>query len=531
MGICGRNSKKDKKKSEKDDKENKENKENKDDISDEIDDIDLKSNDDLYYEWMNGGGITESKTVNTYGDNDNPPYDLVVDIKSIYELNKGWKIYHYGNKDNISRTNNYDPKEKYIISVIGNANRGKTFLLRLLSAFEALNEVSKNSITTLGLSMKFPKNKEFILLDTVGFNAPLLIDEYNEKKDIRDLSGDNFNKIIHTITRGQIITNYLLQNFIINEADIVICLIAQLNFSEQIFLNQIRAQCEGKKSLYVVHNLIHLKDREEIDKYLKETLLKSYTFDLEKIKIPKFGNDYSFGYYFREKSLSNKNNNKDVLHFILGNENKEELKYYNKTTIEYLKDIIQTNSSLEHKQILNSLKDYIQETSGEIFKNPLNSIKLSETEIKCEVKKLQTKDIAINELEKVTFIEEKFKPQYRYYVMANDLFIEILVCSQTKIIECNFEYVKDSVNFIIKAEKLKVPSKEKKKIFLERGKYGEFEIKIQLDLNEYNIKSIIEEREESIQKGIIRIKYPIEPFNKNIYNKKETTTTDGKVTI
>ena len=492
---------------------------------------DFKSNEDLYYEWMrmNGGENRQNENINTYGDNDNPPYDLVVDIKSIYELTKGWKIYYYGNKDNISRTNNYDPKEKYIISVIGNANRGKTFLLRLLSAFEALNEVSKNSITTLGLSMKFPKNKEFILLDTVGFNAPLLIDEYNEKKDIRDSPGDNFNKIIHTITRGQIITNYLLQNFIINEADIVICLIAQLNFSEQIFLNQIRAQCEGKKSLYVVHNLIHLKDKKEIEKYLEETLLKSYTFDLEQIKIPKFGNDNSFSYYFREKSLSNnKNNNKDVLHFILGNENKPELKYYNTTTIEYLKDIIQTNCSSEHKQILNSLKDYIKETSGEIFKNPLNSIKLSETEIKCDVKKLQTKDISINELEKVTFIEEKFKPQYRYYVKTKYLYIEILVCSKTELIDCNFEYVKDSysVNFIIKAKKVKDSSKEKTKVFLERRKYGEFEIKFSMDLNEYNIKSIIiEAREESIEKGIIRIKYPIEPLNKNACNQKETILT------
>ena len=275
--------------------------------------------------------------------------------------------------------------------------------------------------------------------------------------------------------------------------------------------------------------MIHLKDKKEIEKYLEETLLKSYTFDLEKIQIPKFGKDYSFGYYFREKSLSNnKNNNKDVLHFILGNENKPELKYYNTTTIEYLKDIIQTNCSSEHKQILNSLKDYIKETSGEIFKNPLNSIKLSETEIKCDVKKLQTKDISINELEKVTFIEEKFKPQYRYYVKTKYLYIEILVCSKTELIDCNFEYVKDSysVNFIIKAKKVKDSSKEKTKVFLERRKYGEFEIKFSMDLNEYNIKSIIiEKREESIEKGIIRIKYPIEPLNKNACNQKETILT------
>ena len=131
MGKCWCFSNNDKNKMEMKNKENKD-----EDINFGIDNNDFKSNDDLYYEWINEGGITESKNINTYENDDNPPYDLVVDIKSIYELNKGWKIYHYGKKDNISRTKNYDPKEKYIISVIGNANRGKTFLLRLLSALK-----------------------------------------------------------------------------------------------------------------------------------------------------------------------------------------------------------------------------------------------------------------------------------------------------------------------------------------------------------------------------------------------------------
>ena len=487
-----------------------------------IDDF-AKSNDELYYEWTKD--IQQNDNINKYEESENPPYDLVIDIKSIYELNKGWKIYSFGNDENVSRTKNYDPKKKYIISVIGNANRGKTFLLKLLSNFQELDEVSKNSITTLGLSIKIPKDKCFILLDTVGFNAPLLIDNIkNQEKDIRESSEDKLNKILNTITRGQIITNYLLQNFIIKEADIIICLIAQLNYSEQIFLNQIRAQCEGKKTLYVVHNLIHLNNKVEIEKYLNEILLKSYTFNLEKINIPKFGNNNSFNYYFREKSLTNnQNNNKDVLHFILGNQKFEELKFYNTTTIDYLKNIIDTDCPASHQNILHSLKDYIQKSSAEIFKKQLDSIKLSDTEIKCEIKKLQTKDIAINELEKITFIEEKFKPQYRYYVMGENLYIEIVICSKADITDYQFKYKEESVEFVIKGKKIKNETySSNAKILVDRRKYGDFEIKFTIDLDEYNIKTIIKDVKLSIDKGIAKIIYPIEPWNKIVYDKTRT---------
>ena len=492
-----------------------------------IDDV-AKSNDEPHDEWIKD--IQQNDKIDKYEQSENPPYDLVIDIKSIYELNKGWKIYSFGNDKNVSRTKNYDHKKKYIISVIGNANRGKTFLLRLLSNFKELDEVSKDSITTLGLSIKIPQESNFILLDTVGFNAPLLIENINQqKKDIRESSEDKFNKILNTITRGQIITNYLLQNFIINEADIIICLIAQLNYSEQIFLNQIRAQCEGKKTLYVVHNLIHLQNQEEIEKYINEILLKSYTFNLEKINIPKFGNDNSFNYYFREKSLTNnEKNNKEVLHFILGNEKHTELKYYNTTTIDYLKDIIDTNCSSSHQNILNSLKDYIQKSSAEIFKTQLDSIKLSNTEIKCEIKKLETKDIAINELEKITFIEEKFKPQYRYYVMGENLYIEIVICSKADITDRQFNYKEESVEFVIKGKKIKNETySSNAKILVDRRKYGDFEIKFTMYLDVYNIKAIIKDEKIYIDKGIITIKYPIEPSNKIAYDKTKEQTTQN----
>ena len=52
-------------------------------------------------------------------------YDVVIDIKSIKDLNKtGWNIIYSGNKENKRKM--IESERKTIISVLGNTNRGKT---------------------------------------------------------------------------------------------------------------------------------------------------------------------------------------------------------------------------------------------------------------------------------------------------------------------------------------------------------------------------------------------------------------------
>ena len=188
---------------------------------------------------------------------DNPIYDIVIDIKTILDLVKGWNIILNGNEENQLRILKKFDEKNFVISVIGNSNRGKTYILNKISDFKEKNETSKFSIQTKGLSIKSPIDKEFILMDTVGFNAPILIgDDDNNIRD--DENEENLDGKINKITRGQIITNYLFQNFIINEAYILICMIGQITFSEQQFLNKIRVFCTNKKKLFIIHNLIHL---------------------------------------------------------------------------------------------------------------------------------------------------------------------------------------------------------------------------------------------------------------------------------
>ena len=145
-------------------------------------------------------------------------------------------------------------------------------MLRKISDIKEMEDVAKNSYQTKGLSVKYPKDCDYYLLDTLGFNAPILVEDL--QKDIRN--DEDYSIKINQVTKGQIITNYLLQNFIINESDILLCLIGQLTYSEQQFLSKIRTFCNNNKKLYIIHNLIHLNDEESVKKYINDILLKSF---------------------------------------------------------------------------------------------------------------------------------------------------------------------------------------------------------------------------------------------------------------
>ena len=83
-------------------------------------------------------------------------YDIVIDIKSVKDINKGWKI-----KMSDKGKNNYEKykEEKVLkIGVIGNANKGKSYILSRISKIDF---PSGTSIRTEGLSIKYPELERF----------------------------------------------------------------------------------------------------------------------------------------------------------------------------------------------------------------------------------------------------------------------------------------------------------------------------------------------------------------------------------
>lgn len=99
-------------------------------------------------------------------------YDVEVNINSILDIKKGWEItFTREGKQRFEEAKKIPMK---IYSVIGNKNRGKSFVLSKIS--------DKNlpwgfSVTTKGISISFPEYGGIAVLDSAGLESPLLEDD------------------------------------------------------------------------------------------------------------------------------------------------------------------------------------------------------------------------------------------------------------------------------------------------------------------------------------------------------------------
>ena len=165
-------------------------------------------------------------------------YDIIVDIKSVKDICQGWEI-------KMSKRAEEDyaklKEDKVIrIGVIGNANKGKSFLLSKISK---INLPSGTNIRTEGLSIKYPdldkyENRRIVLLDSAGLETPVLIDDENKKEE---------NDLFKEKSREKLITEFFLQNYIINNSDILLIVVGILTYSEQKLLNKIKIQLKNSK--------------------------------------------------------------------------------------------------------------------------------------------------------------------------------------------------------------------------------------------------------------------------------------------
>ena len=258
-------------------------------------------------------------------------YDIIIDIKSIKGISQGWEI-----KKSKRAETNYDQfkKDKVIrIGVIGNSNKGKSFLLSKISKIK--NLPSGTSIRTEGLSVKYPeldtyKDRKIVLLDSAGLETPVLNEDdiYNTNNDTIDETNNNANsnsnnknnneitekekndteegeeieensEDVNTIeeqndinykkneisdienvkkqfkekSREKLITELFLQNYIMNNSDILIIVVGIMTYSEQKLLNRIKTEILRSKlrnrPLFIIHNLITYTTIEQVEDYIK----------------------------------------------------------------------------------------------------------------------------------------------------------------------------------------------------------------------------------------------------------------------
>ena len=372
-------------------------------------------------------------------------YDIIFNIDSLENLKiNGWQL--ESNDEGYKKYEEKKDKKNTVVSVIGNKNKGKSFILAKLSNIEIPDGFN---ITTKGLSVIYPKyeDKNIIFLDTAGFEIPLCENEEifkfkTEDKDyqaldegqkknvsIKDyLNEDEYITQTMQFTRDRQNTDYFLQKFILDSADILLCIVNQLNLSDHKFLNRIQEENKDKK-IFVIHNLKTLKKQNEVEDYINEILLKLVTSKLQKgiyIKIDdnknntKKENNIYYKQIFNHKD--DKNKNREVIHLFMANDKSEAGDYYNNSTLEFIKNQIISFVNNKRFPIIEKVKDYLFNHSEEFFNDPLENIDDIKIIDDNNIKKLkytgkpyELKECYVDELGNTNFIQTNYQPNYSVY--------------------------------------------------------------------------------------------------------------------
>ena len=483
-------------------------------------------------------------------------YDIVIGINSIKNINKeGWEVkFDEKGKKKYERNKNRD---LITIGVLGNSNKGKSFLLSKISKIQLL---SGTSINTEGLSIRYPelkkhKGRKLILLDSAGLETPVLIsDNINKKNDNEDENEKN--KEFKENTRDKIMTELFLQNLIIEVSDILFIVVGKLTYSEQLLINKIKMECKNKRKrvIFVIHNLQEFRTKKQVEDYLKNTLLKCSTFNLKKRTWISTQKDEEKKKDINEMINNNINNNNqeddddeligdeaieesqfydvhfteiikygnnklEVYHLILANEDSDAGKVYNQYTYNFIEHVYNLIAEPKKFEIFDEVKKNIKKLSGLILKDDIKDIPFTDNDKILEQKRIKLeyeKDLSLkkcftDELGFSFFKTGDFEPKYNCF-KPDERTVEIRVetpgninCTVTHTIEG------DKTIVIIKGEKKRDTSPENPDdVFLNFREFSEFELHIPLKVKEFKINSQNpKEGYPKFQQGCLLIQYEL----------------------
>ena len=429
-------------------------------------------------------------------------YDVIINIKSVKDLTKGWKI-----KMNERGKKNYEQyKDKKIlkIGVIGNANKGKSYILSKISKIDL---PSGTSIRTKGLSIKYPDLEIFIdrkiaLLDSAGLETPVLRDNKNGKNNL------DSKELFKEKSREKLITELFLQNYIIHNSDILILVVGILTYSEQKLLNRIVTEVKRakiNKPLYIIHNLKTFVEQVQVEEYIKKYLLQSATFTLVKGEKISTKITENTGIHFYEEGTK-------IFHLIFANEQSNAGLFYNRYTLEFLEKTYQSVTDLKSFDVIKTVKERFIEISKEIIENKEKKIFLMEDFdendelIKLKnIENITLKKCLIDELGFSNLKGNGFEPNYNYYQKDENLIVRVECPGNSKCV-ANLDYSGEFT--IIKLKGIKKRDLEPEENIYNNREFDEFTLEILYKAGDYLIKN--EEPKKEEKKGIIIFSFKLE---------------------
>ena len=320
-------------------------------------------------------------------------YDVVIDLDSINALkNKGWEIKYNKEREEIYKK--IITEETIKIEVLRLNNVGKSFILGLIAKVVI---PTGYSIATKGISIKYiegenDSEKDVCLLDSAGFETPLLKDELilqgkkedSSKKDVdknineEKVNDDNNNKkktefelqrefdeFEYELAKDKTQTERFIEQLITSLSDMLILVIGKLTRTEQKLITRIknivkeRDNCQIR-TIVIIHNLAQYHKKIEIDNHINNSLKQSATFHLIEKKIIGI-KGYEDRTFFVEES--NQGDIK-VVHYIMAKQGTEAGDYYNNLTLQLIKHKYNDCNSRKAidipKEIVKSFSNYLQ---------------------------------------------------------------------------------------------------------------------------------------------------------------------------
>ena len=332
-------------------------------------------------------------------------------------------------------------------------------------------------------------------------------------ESIKETPKKDENEIFKENSRDKLITELFLQNYIINQSNILIIVVGILTYSEQKMLCKIKNEIlssNEKKPLYIIHNLMTYTTIEQVEDYISNCLLKSSTFSLKLGHKISTKTQRKSGVYYYEKIFGN-----EIYHLIFANEGSEAGIFYNNLTLDFIENSYQRVINIKPYDAIKTVKEQFTKMSREIIEKtekPL-TLEFDETNnnyIKLKnPKKITLKCCSINELGISNLVSNGFEPTYNLYKNDNKIILKIESGGNSTIIDANLLLGQgENTCLIVTGEKKrdKEPKNLDDNIFNSR-KFGKFYLNIPIK-GDYIIKNETPKIFE--KKGILFIEYNLD---------------------
>ena len=256
-------------------------------------------------------------------------------------------------------------------------------------------------------------------------------DFFNERNEFRNKIQEK-DKQLNFLTNERRMTDFFLQRFIVENANIIILVVGKLSIDDQFFLNKLTKLIRDNNKVFlqkiiVIHNLISMKEIKVVNDYIENTLNKSLTFSLKKcddLYLKDAKKQYNKVRYYEEEPDSD-SKSKNIIHLIMAQDGTEAGDFYNDSTIDYIRKEGGTVLNAKRFDVIERLKKYFCEVSESILKleNPNDKItpeiiSLQENKLVLNYQKKINLETFYGGLFEGVFGDPKFTP--RYDIISSD---------------------------------------------------------------------------------------------------------------